>query len=40
MPLVGFEPTIPMLELAKIFRALDCAATVVNTVSRIIFICL
>jgi hypothetical protein len=29
MPLVGFEPTIPVLERAKIVNALDGAATVI-----------
>jgi hypothetical protein len=28
MPLVGFEPTIPVFERAKAFHALDRAATV------------
>jgi hypothetical protein len=28
MPLAGFEPTIPVFERAKIFHALDRAATV------------
>jgi hypothetical protein len=31
MPLVGFEPTIPVFERAKTFHALDCAATVIGT---------
>jgi hypothetical protein len=30
MPWVGFEPTIPALELAKIVHALDGAATVMG----------
>jgi hypothetical protein len=32
MPEVGFEPTIPMLERAKIVHALDRTATVIGTV--------
>jgi hypothetical protein len=28
---VGFEPAIPMLELAKTFPALDCMATVIGS---------
>jgi hypothetical protein len=32
MPLVGFEPTIPVLERAKIVHALDRAATVIGEV--------
>jgi hypothetical protein len=32
MPRVGFEPTIPVLELAKIVHALDRAATVIGPV--------
>jgi hypothetical protein len=31
---VGFEPTIPVFERAKIFRALDRAATVVGYISK------
>jgi hypothetical protein len=30
MPLVGFEPTIPVFERAKIVHALDLAATVIG----------
>jgi hypothetical protein len=30
MPQVGFEPTIPAFERAKIVHALDCAATVIG----------
>jgi hypothetical protein len=30
MPWVGFEPKIPVLEQAKIFHALDRAATVIG----------
>jgi hypothetical protein len=30
MPRVGLEPTIPVYERAKIFRALDRAATVIG----------
>jgi hypothetical protein len=30
MPWVGFEPTIPVFERAKIFHALDYAATVIG----------
>jgi hypothetical protein len=30
MPLVGFEPTIPVFELAKIVHALDRAAAVIG----------
>jgi hypothetical protein len=30
MPRVGFEPTIPFLERAKTFHALDRAATVIG----------
>jgi hypothetical protein len=30
MPRVGFEPTIPVFELAKTFRVLDCADTVIG----------
>jgi hypothetical protein len=29
MPLVGFEPTIPVFERAKMFHALDRAAIVI-----------
>jgi hypothetical protein len=32
MPQVGFEPTIPVVELAKTFHALDRAATVIGRV--------
>jgi hypothetical protein len=31
MPRVGFEATIPVLELAKMFHALDRAATVLGS---------
>jgi hypothetical protein len=31
MPRVGFEPTIPVFERAKIFRALDRGANVNGT---------
>jgi hypothetical protein len=31
MPLVRFEPTIPMFERVKAFRALDGAATGIDT---------
>jgi phage gp36-like protein len=30
MPLVGFEPTIPVFERAKTVRALDRAAAVID----------
>jgi hypothetical protein len=30
MPLVGFEPMIPVFERAKTFHALDRAATVIG----------
>jgi hypothetical protein len=30
MPRVGFEPTIPVFELAKMVHATDCAATVIG----------
>jgi hypothetical protein len=30
MPEVGFEPTIPVFERAKIVHALDCEATVIG----------
>jgi hypothetical protein len=30
MSQVGFEPTIPVLERAKIVHALDCAAAVIG----------
>jgi hypothetical protein len=30
MPEVGFEPTIPVFERAKIFHALDGATTVIG----------
>jgi hypothetical protein len=30
MPRVGFEPTIPVFERAKIFHALDRAATMIG----------
>jgi hypothetical protein len=30
MPRAGFEPTIPVFELAKAVHALDCAATVIG----------
>jgi hypothetical protein len=30
MPLVGFEPMIPVFERAKMFHALDCVATVIG----------
>lgn len=30
MPRVGFDTTIPMFRTSKIFRALDCAATVIG----------
>jgi hypothetical protein len=33
MPRVGFEPTIPALERAKTFHAVDRAATVIGHVS-------
>jgi hypothetical protein len=33
---VGFEPTIPAFEQAKIFHALDRAATVIGFLSTII----
>jgi hypothetical protein len=35
MPQVGFEPAIPVFELAKTVHALDCAATVIGTSVRI-----
>jgi hypothetical protein len=31
MPQAGFEPTIPVYELAKTVHALDSAATVIGT---------
>jgi hypothetical protein len=31
MPVVGFEPTIPVFERAKTVRALDLASTVIDT---------
>jgi hypothetical protein len=31
MPRVGFQPKIPEFERAKIFHALDCAATVIGS---------
>jgi hypothetical protein len=31
MPLAGFEPTIPVFKRAKIFHALDRAATVIGS---------
>jgi hypothetical protein len=34
MPRMGFEPTIPVLEWAKRFHALDRAATVIGTNAR------
>jgi hypothetical protein len=30
MPLMGFEPTIPVFERTKTFHALDRAATLIN----------
>jgi hypothetical protein len=33
MPRVGFEPTTPVLERAKMLHALDRAATVIGTLS-------
>jgi hypothetical protein len=33
MPVVAFEPTIPVFKRAKTFHALDRAATVTGTVS-------
>jgi hypothetical protein len=30
MPQIGFEPTIPIFERAKIFLALDSATTVIG----------
>jgi hypothetical protein len=30
LPLVGFETTTPIFERAKIFHALDCAATAIS----------
>jgi hypothetical protein len=35
MPQVGFKPTIPVFELAKIFYALDCAATVIGMYANV-----
>jgi shikimate 5-dehydrogenase len=35
MPLVGFEPTIPVFKRAKTFHALDRAATVTGAVNDI-----
>jgi hypothetical protein len=32
MPRVGFEPTIPVFDGTKIFRALDRAPNVINSV--------
>jgi hypothetical protein len=34
MPRVGFEPTIPLLECAYTFLALDCAATVIGFIQN------
>jgi hypothetical protein len=34
MPLVGFEPTIPVFERAKTFHVSDCAATVISSQMR------
>jgi hypothetical protein len=36
MPLAVFEPTIPVLGRAKIFHALDRAATVICLISNIL----
>jgi hypothetical protein len=33
MPREGFEPTIPVFERAKMVHALDCAATMIDTLS-------
>jgi hypothetical protein len=33
MTIVGFEPTIPVFYVAKAFRALDSATTVIGTAS-------
>jgi hypothetical protein len=42
MPLVGFEPTIPVFERAKTVHTLDCAATVIgfplNSISKFVFV--
>jgi hypothetical protein len=35
MPQVGFEPTIPAFERAKIVHALDSAVTVISSVAPI-----
>jgi hypothetical protein len=37
MPEVGFEPTIPVSERAKTFRALDRAASVISIVIELNF---
>jgi hypothetical protein len=34
MPLVGFEPTIPVFERAKTVHALDRAATVIGSLVK------
>jgi hypothetical protein len=36
MPLVGFEPTISLFELAKTVHALDLTATLIGTVQRLL----
>jgi hypothetical protein len=36
MPLVGFEPTTPVFELAKTVDALDRAATVVGFIMQLL----
>jgi hypothetical protein len=38
MPPAGFEPTIPGLERAKIFRALDHVATLIGATSFVIIL--
>jgi hypothetical protein len=35
MPQMGFEPMIPVCELEKTIRALDSAATVINSFTNI-----
>jgi hypothetical protein len=35
MPQVGFEPTVPVFERAKIVHALDLAATVIGRFSEL-----
>jgi shikimate 5-dehydrogenase len=37
MPLLGFEPTIPVFERANTVHALDSAATVIGIINTIFF---